>query len=145
MLFAYRKILSFTGNNSSWTETSRGASDFSGATLGLVHVNIPHCPYLARINLQGLESPPPAWKTLPGKHIPIQQAHSFCSTAPELPQPSFTRPTVFKSSGFWEQRVSHPQLCRYTISLLLPTLENHLEDLGIILTILSELRNPSNC
>lgn len=55
------------------------------------------------------ESPPPAWKNLPEKHIPIQLAHSFCSTAPELPQPSLTGPTVFKGSGFWEQRGSHNQ------------------------------------
>lgn len=48
--FPYRKIPYFTGNNSSWIDIPRAASEFSGATLSLVHVNIPHCPCLARIN-----------------------------------------------------------------------------------------------
>lgn len=140
--FPYRKIPYFTGNNSSWIDIPRAASEFSGATLSLVHVNIPHCPCLARINRIPSSCLEKIKKKQPGKHIPIQQAHSFCSTAPGLPQPSFT---VFKGSGFWEQRVSHPQRCLCTISLLLPTLKIHLEDFGLILTVLSQLRNPKNC
>lgn len=95
--FPYRKILYFTGNNSSWIDIPRAASEFSGATLSLVHVNIPHCPCLARINRIPSSCLEKIKKKQPGKHIPIQQAHSFCSTAPGLPQPSFT---VFKGSGF---------------------------------------------
>lgn len=140
--FPYRKIPYFTGNNSSWIDIPRAASEFSGATLSLVHVNIPHCPCLARINRipssclekikkTNLESTFPSNRPIPSapQHLGCLSQASQCS----------------RVQVFWEQRVSHPQRCLCTISLLLPTLKIHLEDFGFILTVLSELRNPKNC